>query len=97
MIGFHLIHAILGAQTRHTPGGGLPDGPWTGPSCEHAFVTEEERTAAEAEVARRSRVMAGLDDVDGAALEASIVEAIQTLRNDAGPAPEQPQAGTAET
>lgn len=60
-------------------------------------MTEEERTAAEAEVARRSRVMAGLDDIDGAALEASIVEAMNRLRTDAGPAPEAPQAGDAET
>ncbi len=60
-------------------------------------MSTRSRTAAEAEVARHSRVMAGLDDVEGAALEASIVEAMQTLRNDAGPASEQPQAGRAET
>lgn len=53
--------------------------------------------AAEAEVARRSRVMAGLDDVDGASLEASIVEAMQRLRNGAGHAADAPQAGDAET
>ncbi len=52
--------------------------------CEHAFVGEGERVAAEAEVARRSRVMAGLDEVDGAGLEASIVEAMQQLRSGDG-------------
>ena len=40
--------------------------------------------AAEAELARRSRVMAGLDEVDGAPLEASIVEAMQRLRSGDG-------------
>lgn len=54
--------------------------------CEHAFVGEGERVAAEAEVARRSRLMAGLDEVDGAPLEASIVEAMQQLRSVAEPA-----------
>ena len=40
--------------------------------------------AAEAEVARRSRVMAGPDEVEGAPLEASIVEAMQRLRSGDG-------------
>lgn len=48
--------------------------------CEREFVSERERSDAEAEVARRSRVMAGLDETDGAALEASIVEAMRQLR-----------------
>ena len=47
--------------------------------------------AAEAEVARRSRVMAGLDEVDGATLEASIVEAMQRLRGGDGPSAEPAQ------
>ena len=59
--------------------------------CEHAFVGEGERVAAEAEVARRSRVMAGLDEVDGAPLEASIVEAMQRLRSGDGPGAEPAQ------
>ncbi len=42
---------------------------------------EPERAAADAEVARRSRVMAGLNENDGADLEASIVEAMRELRN----------------
>ena len=44
------------------------------------FVGEGERAAAEAEVARRSRVMAGLDEDEGAPLEASILEAMRRLR-----------------
>ena len=47
--------------------------------------------AAEAEVARRSRVMAGLDEVDGAPLEASIVEAMQQLRTGERPGAEPAQ------
>ena len=48
--------------------------------------------AAEAEVARRSRVMAGLDEVDGAPLEASIVEAMQQLRTGDRPGDESAQS-----
>ncbi len=47
--------------------------------------------AAEAELARRSRVMAGLDALDGAPLEASIVEAMQKLRSGNGPVAEPAQ------
>ncbi len=53
---------------------------------------EAERAAAEAEVARRSRVMAGLDETDGAPLEAAIVEAIRKLRNPAADADEDAAA-----
>lgn len=50
--------------------------PW-----EHVFVDEEARAGAAAEVARRSRVMAGLDEHggEGQALEAGIVSALQAL------------------
>lgn len=64
--------------------------------CEHAFVGEGERVAAEAEVARRSRVMAGLDEVDGATLEASIVDAMRRLRR-AGSDAETAQRSAAES
>jgi len=57
------------------------------------FVGEAERAAAEAEVARRSRVMAGLDEADGASLEASIVEAMQRLRAAEGSGPEIAEDG----
>ena len=72
---------------------GDPAAPADAPAllCEHAFVGEGERVAAEAEVARRSRVMAGLDEVDGAPLEASIVEAMQRLRGGDGPGAEPAQ------
>lgn len=56
---------------------------------------EAERLAAEAEVARRSRVMAGLDENDGASLEASIVEAMRRLRSGAADADGDSASGTA--
>ena len=52
--------------------------------------------AAEAEVARRSRVMAGLDEVDGAPLEASIVAAMRRLRR-AGSEAETAQLSSGES
>ena len=66
------------------------------PLCERVFVGEAERAAAEAEVARRSRVMAGLDEAGGASLEASIVEAMQRLRAAAGADPETAPDGGGE-
>lgn len=81
----HLCHAVFAGRTRHAPAAfsrgvvGERGDPTPLP-CERVFVGEGERAAAEAEVARRSRVMAGLDEADGALLEASIVEAMQRLR-----------------
>lgn len=84
-IGSYLCHAFSGGETRHATrvflGAGRAGEGDSTPMCEHAFVGNVEWEAADAEVARRSRVMAGLDDDDeGALLEASIVEAMQRLR-----------------
>jgi hypothetical protein len=54
--------------------------------CERTFVTEEAREAAEAEVARRSRIMAGVDDPDGDRLEQAVMEALHELARPSHPA-----------
>lgn len=46
---------------------------------EQVFVTEEEGQQAEAEIARRSRVMAGTEGAEAAALESAIVEELRRL------------------
>lgn len=95
-VGSYLCHAFFGGQTRHATWvfflGDLTARQMRRSCCGNMrSMGEGERVAAEAEVARRSRVMAGLDEVDGAPLEASIVEAMQLLRRGERPGAEPAQ------